>query len=110
MELAISLDGTLNDPRDRDRAWRVEMALPWTLFAPPKGHEPVLQSASRPPRVGDAWRINFSRVQWALERTASGYAKVPGRPEDNWTWTPQWTIDMHLPQWWGVVKFVERAP
>ncbi len=110
MKLAIALEGTVNDPRDRDRAWRVEMALPWSLFVPPRGHAPVLQRAARPPHAGDVWRINFSRVQWTLAKTESGYEKMPNRPEDNWTWTPQWTIDMHLPQWWGTVKFVESLP
>jgi hypothetical protein len=26
-------------------------------------------------------------------------------PEDNWVWTPQWAVDMHLPQHWGTVTF-----
>lgn len=116
MRLAIGLDGTLNDSRDRDEGWRVEMALPWTVFSPisyktaefPQG-TPVFQRAARPPRVGDHWRMNFSRVQWMLEKDGESYRKVAQRPEDNWTWTPQWMIDMHVPQWWGVVEFVHPA-
>jgi hypothetical protein len=26
--------------------------------------------------------------------------------EDNWVWSPQWAVDMHLPQFWGRVTFV----
>ncbi len=105
MRLAITMDGTLNNSSDRDRGWRVEMALPWTMFEPVATPMGTHQSASRPPLAGDEWRINFSRVQWALEKRGQDYAKVPGRAEDNWTWTPQWMVDMHVPQWWGIVRF-----
>ena len=108
MRVAIHLDGTVNDSSDTDRGWQVEMAIPWTTFAPvaqPDG-EPTFQRASRPPSIGDSWRINFSRVQWTLEKRDGSYAKVAGTPEYNWTWTPQWAIDMHIPQWWGFVTFV----
>ncbi len=110
MRLAIALDGTLNDNRDRDRAWTVEMELPWTLFEPVATDANgvgvmTFQQCKRPPIAGDAWRINFSRVQWQLERVGTGYGKVPGRAEDNWVWTPQWMIDMHVPQRWGRVVF-----
>ena len=26
-------------------------------------------------------------------------------PEDNWVWSPQGAIDMHMPERWGVVQF-----
>jgi len=73
------------------------------------------------PAAGDTWRINFSRVQWrhnhetldAANMRAGAphagdgtpYVKRP-LPEDNWVWSPQWAIDMHLPQFWGKVTFV----
>ncbi|MSR70230.1 MAG: carbohydrate-binding family 9-like protein [Phycisphaerales bacterium] len=107
MTFAIALDGTLNDSSDVDRSWTIEMALPWSMFAPipPAAGTATFQKCARPPIIGDSWRINFSRVQWMLEKQGAGYAKVAGKPEDNWTWTPQWIIDMHVPQWWGVVTF-----
>ncbi len=110
MSLAIGLDGTLNDSTDIDRGWTVEMALPWSIFEPVVANGiRSFQVTSRPPDVGDAWRINFSRVQWTLEKMGNSYTKVPGKPEDNWVWSPQWIVDMHVPQWWGRVKFVEAA-
>lgn len=111
MQVAIHLDGTLNNSSDTDRGWQIEMAIPWTTFAPiPTGDgQPTFQRASRPPYAGDSWRINFSRVQWTLEKLGTSYTKVAGKPEDNWTWTPQWAIDMHLPQWWGIVTFVDST-
>ncbi len=107
IRVAIHLDGTVNNSSDIDRGWQIEMAIPWSVFSPmkPANGGRTFQRVRKPPSAGDAWRINFSRVQWTLEKQGASYAKVAGKPEDNWTWTPQWIVDMHVPQWWGVVKF-----
>lgn len=105
---AVRLEGTLNDPDDRDSGWTVEIAFPWPILAE-CAHRAV------PPKEGDQWRVNFSRVQWRLEESASGYAKTidpaTGKPhaEDNWVWSPQGLIAMHYPEMWGVVQFTEQA-
>ena len=31
LKKAVHVDGTLNDPRDTDRGWSVELALPWKV-------------------------------------------------------------------------------
>ena len=100
---AVHLDGTLNVPGDRDRGWSVEIAFPWSALREAAYRE-------TPPRAGDQWRINFSRVQWRLEITDSGYVKAPAAEgdahvEDNWVWSPQGLIDMHYPEMWGFVQF-----
>lgn len=89
---AVHIDGTLNDARDRDRGWSVELGIPFSALG-----------RSRP-ADGEQWRVNFSRVQWALERTGTGYRKRAG-PEQNWVWSPQGLVNMHLPELWGVVQF-----
>lgn len=98
LRTAVHVDGTLNDPRDIDRGWSVEMALPWAALA---------EYANRPspPRDGDIWRMNFSRVQWQHRVVAGRYEKVPETREDNWVWSPQGVIDMHIPDRWGFVEF-----
>ena len=30
-------------------------------------------------------------------------------PEDNWVWSPQGAVNMHLPGRWGEVEFVEAS-
>ena len=101
---AVMLRGTLNDPSDRDTAWSVELAIPWAALAPPGG-------AGRPPRNGEQWRINFSRVEWDLVVADGRYGKRPDpatgkpTPEHNWVWSPQHAINMHLPELWGIVQF-----
>lgn len=97
LQTAVHIDGTLNDPRDRDRGWTVEIAFPWTAFA---SRAPV-----RRPAPGETWRVNFSRVEWRVEVKDGRYVKLPGFKEDNWVWSPQGVVDMHVPEKWGSVRF-----
>ncbi len=87
LKTAVAIAGTLNDPSDKDQGWTVEMAFPWSAFA---SRLPVTK-----PAMGDEWRINFSRVEWK-----AGQAK-----EDNWVWSPQGLINMHVPERWGYLRF-----
>jgi hypothetical protein len=97
---AVHIDGTLNDPSDADRGWSVEVAIPWKGLAP-------YGAASLPPRDGDIWRMNFSRVEWRHEIVDGRYRRVPDTSEDNWVWSPQGVIDMHCPERWGFVRFAK---
>jgi hypothetical protein len=95
---AIHVDGTLNDPRDRDKGWTVEIAFPWKVLG-------ELAYKPAPPRDGDQWRVNFSRVEWQVRVDGGKYQKVPGKREDNWVWSPQGVVDMHRPETWAYVQF-----
>jgi hypothetical protein len=103
LRTAVHLDGTLNDPRDTDRGWTIEIAWPWTGLKQLSGR-PV------PPRDGDQWRINFSRVQWDFDIVEGKYRKPAGKPEHNWVWSPQGVINMHRPETWGYVQFSTAPP
>lgn len=108
LRAAVSVQGTVNDPSDRDRGWSVELALPWSALAE---HAP----AGRAPRDGERWRVNFSRVDWRVEADEGGYRKVTdpatGKPppEENWVWSPQGAVNMHMPEMWGIVQFSDVA-
>jgi hypothetical protein len=103
LKTAVHVEGTLNDPNDKDRSWSVEFAIPWKVLAE-YAHRPA------PPRDGDQWRINFSRVEWQHEVADGKERKVPGTHEDNWVWSPQGIVDMHRPETWGVVQFSTAPP
>lgn len=103
MRSAVRVDGTLNDARDVDRGWSVELAFPWDVLA-------EFANRPSPPLHGDQWRVNFSRVEWQVSTAGSSTAKLPDTPEDNWVWSPQWAIDMHRPEQWGYVQFSTREP
>jgi hypothetical protein len=98
---AVHLRGTLNDPRDVDDGWSLEVAFPW------KGLATYNPRRATPPEPGDTWRVNFSRVEWTLDVVDGAYRKRPREecPEDNWVWSPQGVIDMHRPETWGCVRF-----
>lgn len=99
LKTAVHLNGTLNNPNDKDRGWTLEIAMPWTAFN--RGPRPALA-----PKAGEEWRINFSRVEWVLDVVNGSYLKRKGLKEDNWVWSPQGVINMHVPETWGRVKFV----
>ena len=97
LKTAVAIDGTINNPADRDRSWTVEIAFPWTSFA---SRAPVKR-----PEPGDEWRVNFSRVEWRTVIQDGRYVKVAGQKEDNWVWSPQGEVNMHIPSEWGYVRF-----
>ena len=103
LKTAVHVEGTLNNSSDKDTSWSVEFAIPWKVLAE-FAHRPA------PPRDGDQWRVNFSRVEWQHEIVDGQYRKVPKTPEDNWVWSPQGAIDMHRPERWGYVQFSTAAP
>jgi hypothetical protein len=109
LRAAVDVRGTINRPGDRDEGWTVEIAMPWEILR-------EAAPGRRPPRAGDQWRVNFSRVQWQVDVRESAYSKrlntSSGKPlpEDNWVWSPQGAINMHMPERWGFVQFSDKPP
>ena len=98
LKTAVHISGRLNDPTKPSHGWSVEIAFPWTAFSH-AGYR-----APRPQR-GDQWRVNFSRVEWLTRVVDGKIEKIPNAKEDNWVWSPQGKINMHLPEYWGYVQF-----
>lgn len=103
LRTAVALRGTLNNSTDKDQGWSVEMAFPWKAFN--RGPRPAVA-----PKPGESWRINFSRVEWTMDIVKGEYKKRLGAngkplPEDNWVWSPQGVVNMHVPGEWGHVIF-----
>lgn len=106
IQSAVALYGTLNDPSDIDEKWTVEVAIPWDVLEEYAWHRGT-------PMDGEQWRISFSRVHYDLDDVENKYRKRlddNGKtlPEYNWTWTPQWVINMHRPETWGYVQFEQE--
>ena len=98
----VHVDGTINDPSDMDKGWSVEIAIPWRSLI---GNF----RSKTPPKEGETWKVNFSRVHWDTEIKDGEYVKTD-TPEFNWVWSPQGHIYMHFPHFWGLVQFSEKAP
>jgi hypothetical protein len=108
LKVGVDVAGTLNKPGDRDGGWTTEIAVPWKIL-----REGTANHAR--PRDGDRWRINYSRVEWKLDSDPRGYTKrldprtAKPLPEDNWVWSPQGAVDMHMPERWGFVQFSDAV-
>ena len=104
LKSAVNVRGTINKPGDRDEGWSVEIAMPWDVLREAAPNKIA-------PRAGDQWRVNFSRVQWHVDVNDGKYVKrqdsKTGKPlpEENWVWSPQGAINMHMPERWGYVQF-----
>src|SRR5262249_17686687 len=107
LKTAVHVRGTLNDPRDRDEGWTVELAFPWKVL----GQQARWAHEQTMPLEGEQWRINFSRVEWQHKIVDGKYLKKPDQKvPDNWVWSPQGVIDMHRPERWGYVQFSTAEP
>ncbi len=108
LRMGIDIRGTVNHPGDRDEGWTVEMGIPWRILR-------EAAPGRRPPKAGDQWRLNFSRVEWLCEAKNGSYSRridpAAGKPmpSDNWVWSPQGAIDLHMPERWGYVQFSSIA-
>jgi Carbohydrate family 9 binding domain-like len=97
---AVHVNGTLNNAKDTDKEWTVEMAIPFSAFS--------FFGGNRRPADNSLWRINFSRVEWDTDIKNGEYVKQQ-KPENNWVWSPQDIINMHAPERWGYLLFSTQA-
>lgn len=107
LKVAVSLQGTLNNPKDTDKGWTCEIAIPWAVLRESYTNEST-------PKPGEQWRINFSRVEWKYDVVNGKYVKAKDPktgqtyPEDNWVWSPQGIINMHYPEMWGFLQLSSK--
>jgi hypothetical protein len=94
---AAAVDGTLNDDRDVDRGWTVELAFPWA------GMRTLAQGRPLPPRGGDVWRMDFSR----FETLHAGGIRLA--PDPGWALNRHGVYDSHIPECFSFVHFVDET-
>ena len=94
IKTAVQVSGTLNTPWIVDKGWTVEIAFDWESMAP----QAIKMSC--PPKHGDQWRVNMSRVQRNREHTLT---------DCDWTWSCQRIYNMHVPEMYGCVQFSETV-
>ena len=82
---AVKVQGTLNKSSDTDTGWSVEIMIPFD----------GLKRGGDDPRKNKEWKANFSRVEWLT------------KPEENWVWAPTGVVDIHIPDKWGTIRFVD---
>jgi hypothetical protein len=80
VEVAVALQGTLNDRDDIDDGWTLEIAIPWENFE---------GLSRRPPEAGSVWKANLNRWDgvapdrrmsiWSNPRNDESWPHVPSR-------------------------------
>lgn len=76
---AVQVEGSVNDVRDRDRGWRVELAIPWDELC----RETALAC---PPAPGMRLRVNAFRLEREGRKRAIGLSLSPTRAPDFHAW------------------------
>lgn len=100
LKVATNVYGTLNNNRDTDKGWTIEVAIP---------RKAINHEFTNILKEGNILSIGFSRVEWQTEKLKDGNYKVKtdknGKklPEDNWTWGATGRVAMHMPERWGKV-------
>ena len=100
MKVATHIYGTLNDNRDTDKGWDIEVAIPRTA---------VTDEFANFLQPGNILSVGFSRVEWQTDKMPDGNYSIKKDkngdkiPEDNWTWGPTGRVAMHMPERWGKV-------
>ncbi len=104
LQVGTHVDGTINNAADIDKGWTVELVIPLDALK-------ECNAGASLPKAGDQWRLGFSRVEWRTLIENGNYRKEinpqTGKPypEDNWVWSPQGRINMHMPEMWGFIQF-----
>jgi len=101
LKTAVKISGTVNNPDDIDKYWTVEMAIPFNQIYD-------YGKSKTKPNNNEFWRINFSRVNWDTKIVNGKYHKLK-KPEYNWVWSPQYIVDMHIPEKWGYLYFLDKT-
>lgn len=108
LRTAVHIDGELNNPSAENKRWMVEVVMPFAALK-------ETAEECRPPKNGEFYRVNFSRVQWNVDIVNGRYEKrinpesQKPYPEDNWVWAPTGLINIHYPELWGFVFFTENG-
>lgn len=103
LKKAVAINGTLNNPADRDIGWNIELAIPFSSLG-------VWRNTIK---AGTIWRMNFSRVQWQLEVSNGTYTRKKDKdsgkllPERYTVWSPQGIVNLHYPERYGYVMFAD---
>ena len=93
MQVAVTVNGTLNKKEDKDKGWVAEIAIPWADTAGRGKGKLTL-----PPKVGQSMRINLFRLD------------VPrGKPQIFSGWSPPMVGDLHALDRFGELVFGDEA-
>ncbi|MBN8858948.1 MAG: carbohydrate-binding family 9-like protein [Sphingobacteriales bacterium] len=95
LQVATTIDGTLNDHSDIDKGWTLEIAIPWSSL------QLLANGKTVPPSHGDIWNMFLGRFQ----KLMIGGKEVIPHPA--MALNSHGVYDTHLPDKWSRIEFVE---
>ncbi|XP_052760334.1 uncharacterized protein LOC128203098 [Mya arenaria] len=97
----VYVDGTINQPGDKDKFWSVEMSIPFETLS--FGSERNLTDPN--PNDNEAWFMQFGRSEHNLTVENGRYVPQALSQKNWWSWQPCGAINLHLQDRWGLVQF-----
>lgn len=91
LKVGITIQGTLNNPTDKDTGWTMEVAVPFAALRPLGG---------TPPRAGDVWSVLLAHYDHSVY--------LPGGVEAS-SIAPLSVFSFHQPDEWRQVRFVNET-
>ncbi len=83
---AVKVNGTINNSRDTDKGWNVELSVPL---------QEAVTAPHTPPHDGDRWRLNLYRIE--------------RKPKEEYSaWSPTLNPSYHTPARFGEITFSTR--
>jgi hypothetical protein len=89
---AVFIDGSLNCPEVKDKGWTVEIAIPWA------GLKQIAGGRRLPPKHGETFRMTAYRA----------HHDRPRRRVKGWTWSTMGNDNIHIPERWNRIVFLDR--
>ncbi|MCX6225785.1 MAG: carbohydrate-binding family 9-like protein [Bacteroidia bacterium] len=95
LQTAVQVDGTINDNRDIDKGWSLEIAIPWNSL------HLLANGRHIPPNPGDIWNLFLGRFQ----KLMAGGREV--EPHPAMALNSHGIYDTHLPDKWSRIEFAQ---
>lgn len=99
LKTAVFVDGILNCPQVKDKGWTVEFALPWKSLK-----KAIAGKKAFPPEDGDILKMQAYRAHhYRNKKKPSGIFNFEG-----WTWNCTGNYNVHVPERWTEVTFLDQ--
>ena len=95
LQTGVQVNGTINDNRDIDEGWSLEIAIPWMSLKMLAGERTI------PPGHGDVWNMFLGRFQ----KLMPGGKEV--MPHPAMALNSHGIYDTHLPEKWSRIEFID---
>jgi len=95
IKTAVHVNGTLNDPRDTDRGWTIEIAIPWSMAASLADPSAPVRRARRNGSVFESYEPAPSPLHPSPPAARGVGTGVRGFPRDG----DQWRVNFSRVEW-----------